>query len=105
MEGKYPSFEIFLALFGIQIQIALCDSYLCTLKHIEFRIIDSTCFLNIRSGFFFHTCYSEYGLLIMVFFFQSYREEMLKFWGKVNQFLDQYVGDLSISLNDDQSEE
>ena len=33
--------------------IALCDSYLCTLKHIEFRIIDSTCFLNIRSGFFF----------------------------------------------------
>ena len=68
MEGKYPSFEIFLALFGIQIQIALCDSYLCTLKHIEFRIIDSTCFLNIRSGFFFHTCYSEYGLLIMVFF-------------------------------------
>ena len=35
----------------------------------------------------------------------SYREKMLKFWGKVNQFLDQYVGDLSISLNDDQSEE
>ena len=51
MEGKYPSFEIFLALFGIQIQIALCDSYLSTLKHIEFQIIDSACFLNIRSGF------------------------------------------------------
>ena len=61
--------------------------------------------------FFFHTCYSEYGLLIMVFFQSygwrtvNYREEMLKFWGKVNQFLDQYVGDLSISLNDDLSEE
>ena len=104
MEGKYPSFEIFLALFGIQIQIALCDSYLCTLKRIEFRIIDSTCFLNIRSGFFFILATVNMVYLLW-FFFQSYREEMLRFWGKVNQFLDQYVGDLSISLNDDQSEE
>ena len=111
MDRKYPSFEIFLALFGIQIQIALCDSYLCTLKHIEFRIIDSTCFLNIRSGFFFILATVNMVYLLW-FFLQSYgwrtvnyREEMLKFWGKVNQFLDQYVGDLSISLNDDQSEE
>ena len=103
MEGKYPSFEIFLALFGIQIQIALCDSYLCTLKHIEFRIIDSTCFLNIRSGFFF--ILATVNMIYLLCFFQSYREKMLKFWEKVNQFLDQYVGDLSISLNDDQSEE
>ena len=68
MEGKYPSFEIFLALFGIQIQIALCDSYLCTLKRIEFRIIDSTCFLNIRSGFFFILATVNMVYLLWFFF-------------------------------------
>ena len=81
MEGKYPSFEIFLALFGIQIQIALCDSYLCTLKHIEFRIIDSTCFLNIRSGFFFILATVNMVYLLW-FFFSELPRRNAKILGK-----------------------
>ena len=50
------------------------------------------------------TVFSGYSLLIQNEEFvvnDSYEEMMLRFWNKLTQFLDQYVGDLSISINEE----